>query len=268
MSKFTYFVFLIVCSSVAFGQTEILNETFQAGIPASWTVIDASQQIPDSSVIEYTNAWIIKGDPDNESDSVVSSTSFYAPVGQANNWLITQPITLGAYGNYLKWEAKSHDPSYPENYKVLISNSNNIESFNDTVRLVVLENPEWTTREVDLSNLGFNGQTVYIAFVHTTNDGFKLYLDDISVRKEDPLTLPEMENLAISVYPNPAQEMFQISSSSPMDQVFIYSAEGKMIKNLENYSGESISTRDFKAGIYFVKVKSGNAFSTQKILVR
>lgn len=268
MSKITYFIFLSVCSSFTFGQTEILNETFQAGIPASWTVVDVSQQTPDTSVSEYTNAWIIKADPENEADSVVSSTSFYSPIGQANNWLITQPITLGAYGNYLKWNAKSHDPSFPENYKVLISNSNNIENFNDTVRLVVLENPEWTTREVDLSELGFNGQTVYIAFVHTTNDGFKLYLDDISVRKEDPLALDEIHEIEIALYPNPASEEFKISSSAAIEVVYIYSAEGKLVNTIQNYTGNSISTIGYQRGIYFVKVKSGMTFATQKLIVR
>jgi hypothetical protein len=229
MSKYILTLVSLGLSFVSISQVVILNEDFQSGFPATWSMVDVDQQVPNTAVGEYVNPWIIKADPENNADSVVSSTSFYEPVGQANKWLITPAITLGDYGNYLSWQAKSHDPSYPENYKVLISTSNQVADFIDTVRLIVLENPEWTTREIELSDLGFNGQTVYLAFVNNTNDGYKLYLDDINVRKNDPVGLQELTDVQIQVYPNPTTGNIKINCDKEINQVSVFSLEGKLI---------------------------------------
>ncbi|TXI86745.1 MAG: T9SS type A sorting domain-containing protein, partial [Crocinitomicaceae bacterium] len=37
---------------------------------------------------------------------------------------------------------------------------------------------------------------------------------------------------------------------------------------IQNYTGNSISTIGYQRGIYFVKVKSGMTFATQKLIVR
>ncbi len=263
---FTLFIAL-ASTAFSFAQINILNEDFQTGFPVNWTIVDVDQHIPAAQVAEYTSAWIIKQDPDNTIDSVISSTSFYDPAGQANKWLITPPLTLGNYGNILSWEAKSHDPSYPDNYKILLSTTDNqIESFIDTVRLVVLENPEWTTREINLSDLGFNGQTVYLAFVNHTNDGFKLYLDDIRVRKDDPVGIEEIAEIDAQVYPNPASENFRIVSKSQIDKVFIYTSEGKLISETAYQNGTSIDIKNLDQGIYFVKMQSAGQFKTVRLI--
>lgn len=268
MSKRFLTLTALVVASVSFGQTDILNENFQAGLPATWTIVDVDHQTVADEVSEYTSAWIIKSDPENPTDSVVSSTSFYNPIGRADKWLITPPITLGTFGNYLSFQAKSHDPSFPESYKILISTSNQVANFSDTVRLITLENPEWTTRELDLSTFGFNGQTVYLAFVLNTYDGFKLYLDDIRVRKEDPLGIQELAEIDAQIFPNPASEEFMIKGENQIDLVYIYSAEGKLINEIQYKTGQSISVSQLNSGVYFVKMKSGSNYKTVKLLKR
>lgn len=266
MSKtFTVF-FSLAAAAASFAQTDILNEDFQSGIPSSWTIVNADQQTPNAEVQEYTNAWIIKADPENTTDSVASSTSYFTTSVRASRWLITPAITLGNYGNILSWNAKSHDPSYPENYKVLISGTGaNIEDFQDTVRLIVIENPQWTAREINISNLGFNGQTVHLAFVNTTIDGFKLYLDDIRVRKNDPAGVEELE-LDAAVYPNPAQEGFAIQGASEIDRVYLYSSVGKLVSETAYQNGAVVNISGIDPGIYFVKMRSGEYFKTERLI--
>lgn len=268
MTKYIVTLVLLGFSSISMSQVEILNEDFQNGFPATWTRIDVDQQIPNAAVSEYTSPWIIKADPENITDSVVSSTSYYEPVGQANKWLISPAITLGDYGNFLTWNAKSHDPSFPENYKILISTSNQVADFMDTVRLVVLENPEWTNREIQLSDLGFNGLTVYLAFVNTTNNGFKLYLDDIKVRKNDPVGIEEIATLQVQIYPNPTEGNIRISSDKKIESVSIYSLEGKLISEFAYQNGEIIDISDLNSGIYMVKVASAGIVKTVRIVKR
>lgn len=265
MSRIFTSCIALAVSAFSFAQTDILNEDFQLGFPSAWTIVDVDQQTPDPAVSEYSSAWIIKGDPLNPADSVVSSTSFFNPAGRADKWLITPPITLGNYGNILSWNARSHDPSYPDNYKVMISTSNQVADFQDTVRLIVLENPEWTAREINLSDLGFNGQTVYLAFVNNTDDGFKLYLDDIRVRKNDPAGVQEIEELNAQIYPNPAAENFKITGKAEIEQIYIYTSEGKLIREMNYQNGSSVNISDLDQGIYFVKMRSGAQYKTVRL---
>lgn len=266
MSRIFTLCIALASAAVSFAQTDILNEDFQSGFPAGWSVVNVDQLTPAAEVSEYSSAWIIKPDPENQDDSVISSTSFFNPAGQANRWLITPPITLGNYGNILSWEAKSHDPSYPDNYKVMISTSNQVADFNDTVRLIVLENPDWTAREIDLSDFGFNGQTVYIAFVNNTNDGYKLYLDDIRVRKNDPAGVQEIASIEAKLYPNPASGSFRIMSQADIEKVYIYSSDGKLMSESDYQNGASVDISTLESGIYFVKLKAAGQFKTVRLL--
>ncbi len=258
-------VFTLAFASISISQTEILNEDFQAGFPSNWEVIDVDQQIPNAQVSEYTSAWISKADPDSAANLTVSSTSYYEPVGTANKWLITPPITLGTYGNYLKFKAKSFDPSYPDNYKVLISTGNQIADFVDTVSLIIQETPYWIERDFLLDS-SFNGQTVYLAFVNTTNDGYALYLDDIIVRKEDPLAINNLELTAIQLYPNPVNDVLNIQSDQTTLEYQIVTTDGKQIQQSRLEGIQQVDVSLLKEGVYFIRLHANNQWRTQKFI--
>ncbi|MFZ9028865.1 MAG: choice-of-anchor J domain-containing protein, partial [Crocinitomicaceae bacterium] len=196
----------------ATAQTTIYSEDFQNGLPMSYTIVDNDMQTPDAATADFADAWIELVDPDNPMDTIVGSTSYFSPIGRADRWLITPPIALGAFGNILKWEAKSHDASYLDGYDVYISvTDTDLTSFIDTLGAVTFENATWTSREINLSEAGYNNQTVHIAFVNRTYDGFKLYLDDIEMVIEDPVGISENNLEGISVYPNPSTGFLNIS---------------------------------------------------------
>ena len=258
-------IFTLAFASFTFSQTEILNEDFQAGIPANWEVVDVDQQVPNAQVSEYTSAWISKADPDSAGNMAVSSTSYYEPVGKANKWLITPPITLGAYGNYLKFKARSFDPSYPDNYKILISTANLITDFQDTVALVIQETPYWIDREFLLDS-SFNGQMVFIAFVNTTNDGHSLYLDDIIVRKEDPLNVNDLQMASVRISPNPTSQYLNISSDNIVSDYQIVTMDGKIVQRSIIENNQKVDVSLLQDGVYFIRLKANNQWITNKFI--
>jgi hypothetical protein len=230
------FVFT-VCISAINAQVTLLNSDFQSGIPSSYSLLDNDGLFPDPAVSEYSDAWIVVSDPENPTDTVASSTSFFAPTGTANRWLITPQLNLGSYGNLLQWEAKSQDASYPDDYLVLVSTTDmNPASFIDTVGYIIGENAAWTTRQVDFSEEGYNDSTIYIAFVNVTEDGFKLYIDDIIVLKDDPSSISEInQNVMISIYPNPSSDFVKVKSESPFELIKLYDIKGiEVYRTTEN----------------------------------
>ena len=163
-------------------QNILLSTDFQQGIPSAYSIVNSDNFTPDASMTDFLgqNAWIVLPDPENPSDTVAAATSFFETADSADRWLITPPLALASFGNFLSWNAKSHDPSFPDDYLVLVSTTDNqLASFTDTIGNIEQENFEWTNREVNLSTSGYNDSTIYVAFVLRTFDGFKLCIESL-----------------------------------------------------------------------------------------
>ncbi|SFT46693.1 Por secretion system C-terminal sorting domain-containing protein [Lishizhenia tianjinensis] len=246
------------------GQTEVFNEDFQQGVPSTWTIVDNDGLTVDSSVVEFDAAWITYTEDSLYADTVAASTSYFDPIDRADRWLITPPINLGAYGNILNWEAMSADPSFPDDYKVLISTTdNNISSFTDTLILVNNEVPYWLEREVNLSDNGYNDQAVYLAFVNTTFNGFKLFIDDVKVRIDDPLSIENEKLVALTVFPNPTSDMMYISSSKAVN-FSVINLEGQVV--IEPQIGTECSMAHLPQGVYFLQYEVNGSYGVERIV--
>jgi len=264
MRKFSL-IFLLSVSSFAYSQTDLLNSDFQVGIPSNYTIVNNDGFTPDDQVAEYTSAWIAVVDPDNALDTLASSTSFFNPQGTASRWMITPALSVGSYGNFMEWNAKSQDASFPDDYLVLVSTTDNLlASFTDTIGYIMEENVDWTTRKVNLSEKGYTNQSLFIAFVNVSVDGYKLYVDDIHVWKEDPASVQELakEN-SIKAFPNPASEVVNIESGEAIEIVQLLNSNGQL---LAQTTEKTISLLEFPAGIYFLKVKTLHAVTTLKVV--
>ena len=263
MTKITP-LFLFFFGSLAFGQTIIYSTDFQNGIPNEFTLIDNDLNTPATTVSEYTEAWICIVDPENNTDSVAASTSYFNSPDSADRWMITPPLGLGTLGNKLYWEAKSQDASFPDDYFVLISTTDNSpESFVDTVGYIQGENFEWTERNIDLSALGYNEQSIYVAFVLRTYDGFKLYIDDIEVVKDDFTGLNEQDQFSFNLFPVPVSKTIHISSRITFSNITISDLQGKVL-----YTGmeKAIDVSDYPKGTYFISVDSEKGTSAKIFL--
>jgi hypothetical protein len=243
-------------------QTPVLSTDFQQGIPANYSLLNNDNQPVNAAVSEFTSAWIVVADPENPLDSVAAATSYFTSADTADRWLITPQLALGGFGNYVTWNAKSHDPSFPDDYLVLVSHTDmQPSSFTDTIGHVQQENFEWTNREVNLSSQGYNDSLIYIAFVLRTYDGFKLYLDDIEVRKEDPVGLSEPIPLPFQLYPNPCSDLIRIASTSPLQRIEISDLNGQVL--LQSTSPE-LEVSFLPKGFYLVRIQSESKTYTQR----
>ncbi|MFM7643579.1 MAG: choice-of-anchor J domain-containing protein [Sphingomonadales bacterium] len=245
-------------------QTTLLQTDFQTGIPSNYTLLNLDNQAPDPLVVEFASGWITAPDPENTSDTVAAVSSYFETADTANRWLITPALQMGGFGNFISWQAKSHDPSFPDDYLVLVSHTTNDPSaFTDTIGSVQEENFEWTFREVNLSDKGYNDSTIYIAFVLRTVDGFKLYIDDIEVRKDDPAGLLETPFFEMVVYPNPSTDFISIQNIQNISRIEILDLNGKVL--LYSYQS-SISVAELLSGSYLLRCTTPNGIYTKPIL--
>jgi hypothetical protein len=256
-------VLCVGCINVSWGQVPLVYETFDGGIPADWTLVNNDGNTPHPDVSEYTDAWIVVADPDDALNSVVSSTSYFQPVDRADRWLIMPNVTLGGSGNFISWYGKSHDPSFPDSYKVLISNSGtNSSDFTDTLVMVTNESPDWTFHQVEIEQ--FVNENVHIAFVLTTFNGFKLYLDSIDLRKEDPLFVPTVAaNYEVKLFPNPATDYISIHGEG-IHSVSCLSADGKQMFTIDTPNNIDVSA--IASGVYVLIIEHNQGVLRKKLI--
>lgn len=265
MVKYIFFLTLVLTFSKINAQVTLFNVDFQNGIPSNFSIINNDGLTPDPSVSEYTSAWISTIDPSNVTDSIAASTSFFSPIGTASRWLVTPKVKLGSFGNFIEWNARSQDASFPDDYLVLISRTTpTIAAFEDTIAKLSAEYVDWTTRIVDLSLKGFNDDSVYVAFVNKTNNGYKLYVDDIHIWKEDPASLIEVTNInTVDVFPNPSTDFIKISTIDAFKSATIYSLNGQEILTSTN---QKIDVHALENGVYFISIATSKGIVTVRFV--
>jgi hypothetical protein len=267
MLKFIFISgFTILLTSAATAQVTLLQTDFEAGIPSTYTMINYDGLTPAPVVSTYIDAWNAVINPTDPTDTVAGSTSYFSPVGRADRWLITPQLTLGTFGNYLTWEARSQDASYPDDYLVLLSTTG-IEKadFKDTIGNLQGEYASWTSRSISLSDKGFNDSTVYLAFVNRTNNGFKLYLDDILVTKNDPLAVHTMVEDPIRIYPNPTSGLVHVDAKDFVS-VTILNLNGQVIR--VNDEVQHVDLSDLTPGMYLLQVKTSKGVFCKSVSKR
>lgn len=273
MKSFVFSLALVFTFQFSDAQIILLSENFNNGFPSGWQVIDNDGLTPHAQVANITSGFGYLEDDDSTGigDSIIACTSYFTPTGTADNYLILPAITLKQHGNILHWDAKSQDPSYPDGYEVLVSNTVPvIDSFHvDTLLFYTdAEFPSWTQRSVSLDT--YVNETVYIAFHHFSPNKFILKFDNIKVDADTTLTVNEIifDNLVFSVYPNPANDLLSISmtNNEKINRINIYNSIGENVYSTTNSS--TINVSNLSNGIYLLEVVSGNSRGIRRIVVQ
>ena len=186
-----------------------------------------------------------------------------------NNYLITPKLRIPAQGATLSYWVAAQNASKPqESYIVRVSTTGNAASdFSTVIKSDMLNRAQWVNASVSLNQ--FAGQDIYIAFIHTnvTNQSM-LKLDDISITAGVGIAELPLDDSSISIHPNPAKEILNISASSAIDQVEIYSISGQLVYSSQaNNQNLTINTSDYAQGLYIVKIYTEEGFATKKISI-
>lgn len=177
----------IALCAFATAKSQTWSENFNAvtppALPAGWLQNNVDGLTVSSNLAAYnfgSNAWVTRNftasDPQHATSA--ASTSWYAPTGISNDWLITPSFSVPANA-IIDWEAMAFDASYPDGYQVKISNTGTAVATFTNLLTVAAENDVWTTRGLNLN--AYAGQTVRLAFVNNSNDMFILLIDNIRV---------------------------------------------------------------------------------------
>ena len=256
-------------TGTATGQTTILQENFDNGFPTGWQRIDLDGFTVHPTVSHFTQAWIVGNDADSAAtDSTVISTSWYNPAGASEDFLITPRLQMGAYGNYIYWEARSEDPSWPDSYVVLLSSTDSLTgSFVDTLTVVNNESPDWTGYAFCLDSIQATGKSVFVAFKNISNDKFILHLDNIAVTVNDPVNVLAVKKPSLKVFPNPANDFLYISGEYSQNTVFnLFDATGALVRTFHGAGRHNL--QGLSDGFYLLSAEDSQLYGVTKVLIQ
>lgn len=201
MKKLLLCLMLLVCFGTARSQV-LFFEDFDgldgptaggAGtyvFPPGWLLRNVDNRTPNAQVAYVNEAWERREDfAGNVADSVAFSTSWYAPVGAANDWMWTPLVGPLPANSQLKWSAKAYDTDFRDGYEVRIMTGTpptggtgviGNQITNSTVLFSTAgENAAWTDHEQSLG--AYAGQSVYIGFRNNSNDKFILVINNVKI---------------------------------------------------------------------------------------
>src|SRR5688500_9670238 len=171
---------LSLCFCLYQAQAQVLfSQDFQTGSIDPMIAIDVDGRVVAPQIANLAGpTWkAVPGDGDNW---LVVSTSWYQPVGIADDWLNSYTIHVSEPNTFLVWEAYSPDANYRDGYEVRVSTTDQaVASFTDVLLTVPQELTTTQTRSVKLD--AYIGQDIFFAFRNNSNDKFLLYMDNILV---------------------------------------------------------------------------------------
>ncbi len=196
MNRIIYTILLFAFSYTASqAQTRVYNCDFSNEESLDSFIIKDYDMLKPKEGLGYPEgkAWCIWQDPDDEKNYVAGSCSYYENGGQANDWLVMANIALpeDSAACQLYWRSRSAWNTYKDGYILAVS-TDSIDARQEigeykwkTAKLITNSNSpaEWKSWHQDLSE--YAGDTISIAFINSTENGWMLFLDDITVGERE-----------------------------------------------------------------------------------
>lgn len=255
------------------------SQSFEQGVfpNTNWIVTNAQYG---GTFNTYTNtaatgtncAWV-----NNYFDSPGGMINLYTPSYLFDN---QSPATFEFKYAYAQTQTGNNDrlrvlvsPNCGATWNVIFNRTGNLLNTTGTTYIGAFLNPfpqEWQTISIDVSS--YANQGIYFKFEYTPDanaPGNNLFIDDIYLNAI-PATVgikndPKINNFKMT--PNPAQDLLNISSSTPIENIEIYSLDGKLIQKKQFVSpvnNQTIMLSNLSKGMYFIKV---NSTTSKKLII-
>lgn len=122
---------------------------------------------------------------------------------------------------------------------------------------------DYRTESVDLSAFA-NMDKVLLKFVFTSTYGNNVWLDNINIGN-DVVAVENFENSMLSVYPNPAKDLLNVTYDKNIERAEIYDVYGRLVKTFTTV-GNTINISDLSTGVYMINFTTEDGVCVKKIV--
>ncbi len=264
MKKIYTLITIIAASFAANAQTNLIpNHSFEdwtAGVPDDWTV-----SIPaNGGTVEEETTDFQEG---------TKSAKITAPAGTGNVQLKLSDFAVeeGEEYTFTYWYKDESTDARFRHWGIWRDNTNNAEVGASTDLKPTGYMPDTSGWEqVAMLVTAPVGATHFRLDFRTykeTGDSGIIYLDNVSFKKGDHLSIKGNNIEGLNIFPNPANDVLNITSNSTADKnVQLFDLTGKKVLDVTTVSQVSVST--LKAGIYVAKINEAGKTATRKVVIK
>lgn len=173
--------------------------------------------------------------------------------GNAQDWLVTPPIDLGASPTQLSFFGRQEfTAEYSTNYSIRISTTSQSDINSFTSLVSYTESDFGLTFSEKIVNLSAYTGVVYIAFVMEQDDGDNWYIDDITIDELPPCTVPDdITNLSANFTDSSVELSWNLGLC--YDELLIVGKEGSPVTSTPIGDGSLYTANaDFGSGTEIV----------------
>jgi len=120
------------------------------------------------------------------------------------------------------------------------------------------------------NTLNFTASTtkvvVYVRSISSSDGDKEVFYDNIELFAAATASVDDVFASKISIYPNPANNFINISTTETIDSVEVYNLIGKKVISSKNLIENSIDISTLAKGVYMLKLTSGNAVASKKLV--
>lgn len=258
------------------------NSTLNGGITSPYSSIWKNNDLEDALEIKYLGA---AGSLDEQPGSTSSGrdgtrgVKLYddgtpAITGSSRRlYQLVQGLTVGKTYNF-SIDSKSEAANTPSEVYILnteITSETGIDAngYNDSsvVTGMDITNDEgsWTT-----TTFSFVATTtevvIYVRALGADSGSTEVFYDNISLKEAAIASVDDIFGSSFNVYPNPAKNTVTISTDIEINKVEVFSIIGKKVLSVSNVENKTVNVSSLSKGMYILKVTSGNAIATKKII--
>jgi hypothetical protein len=228
----------------------------------SSTFVSPSSAITDSPGGDYpdnSNKTITLSEEVNLINAIGANLSFYAKWELENTWDYVQIEVSTNDGN--SWE--------PQCGKFTNEGSENGGQPTGEPLYDGTQN-EWVLEEIDLND--YLGEEILVRFQFESDNGVSgdgFYFDDLAINIIDDGTLSilDVEESQFNIYPNPVNDILNITTPSTDYSIEIFNLQGQLIRENKNVSGsQTLDYSSYSKGIYIMKLTSEKKSKSFKIV--
>lgn len=267
MKKFYILMVALLLGTTVFSQA-VFEEDFQAGTMPSTFLLYNDANTPHANIASlFPDAWSVIEDPNDATNFVAASPSWFTSAVIADRWMVTPAITVGPNMD-LKWTARAQDPDYKDGYTVKISTTGmNKTDFTTDAFTIASEQATNTGHTYNLAN--FNGQTIYVAFIQNSTDMFYIIVDDIGVGNFTGIEETASVETTVSLYPNPCTDQLKVTANSAIQTLKVVNALGQVVMEQTcNNAQVTLDVTSLQSGLHYVTGTTATGTFTEKVMVR
>ena len=127
----------------------------------------------------------------------------------------------------------------------------------------------WKTDSINLTNLGYNNDTIMVRFVAINDYGNLFYMDNVNIKGENILSNIFLQNEEdVYLFPNPSDGNFSIQTKINNLNYSILNSLGKTVRSGTISSKISqIKASDLDSGVYLIIFNNSKKTFTRKLVI-